>query len=162
MTGTLLAMKRIAPILLLVCALLAVSPARFAAQAPVPAPSTPKQELSTLTVHIAGLRNANGRIHLVLFRDSQAVSSRELTIDSGTSTAQTVFENLPHGVYAVYLYHDENMNGKMDSNFLGIPEEGYGTSNNPPKRPGKPEFSETNFKLAEATRTIEIAMIYWL
>jgi len=34
------------------------------------------------------------------------------------------------GKYAVSVFHDENSNGKLDTNFLGIPREGVGASNN--------------------------------
>jgi uncharacterized protein (DUF2141 family) len=38
---------------------------------------------------------------------------------------------LPPGQYAVQVMHDENDNGKFDTNFVGLPIEGYGFSNNP-------------------------------
>ena len=39
--------------------------------------------------------------------------------------------NLPAGNYAVQVMHDENENNKLDTNFMGMPIEGYGFSNNP-------------------------------
>ncbi len=38
--------------------------------------------------------------------------------------------DIPPGTYAVKLHIDENENGKLDTNFLGIPKEQYGISNN--------------------------------
>ena len=43
--------------------------------------------------------------------------------------------------------HDENRNGKLDTNFLGIPKEGVGASNNPKSRFGPPSFEESMFVL---------------
>ena len=40
------------------------------------------------------------------------------------------FNDIPPGTYAIAVFHDENANGKLDKNFLGIPCEGYGASNN--------------------------------
>ena len=38
--------------------------------------------------------------------------------------------DIPPGTYAVKLHIDENENEKLDTNFLGIPKEQYGISNN--------------------------------
>jgi uncharacterized protein (DUF2141 family) len=123
--------------------------------------ATSTQGFSTLTIRVTGIRNTKGKIRLALFRDSTFVEGREIEIDSATLSAKVVFEKLPKGVYSVNLFHDENMNGKMDSNFMGMPVEGYGFSNNPGKRMGKPGFDETNFQLNQPEWAIEIKMIYW-
>ncbi|MGP8176101.1 MAG: DUF2141 domain-containing protein [Terracidiphilus sp.] len=151
--------SHIAVLPMLFCSLLATSAGRLAAQ--TQAPAAPAQPVSTLTVRVTGLRNAEGKIRLTLFRDSNPVETREVEIDAGTLSAQTVFEKISPGVYAVYLFHDENMNGMMDTNDMGIPLEGYGMSNNPEKRPGKPGFDETNFPVNQPECAIEIKMIYW-
>jgi uncharacterized protein (DUF2141 family) len=39
--------------------------------------------------------------------------------DAKTLRAQTVFDNLPAGVYAVAVCHDENSNGKLDRGMFG-------------------------------------------
>jgi uncharacterized protein (DUF2141 family) len=59
------------------------------------------------------------------------------------------FPDLPPGRYAVMVMHDQNDNGKLDSNFMGMPIEGYGFSNNPAVM-RKPTFEEARFQL-EAT-----------
>jgi uncharacterized protein (DUF2141 family) len=157
MFSTCRTIRLIAAMTLLLCALLSLSAARLAAQAP--AASAPNA--STLTLRITGIRNANGIIRFTLYRDSNFVEKRDVQIDANTLTAQTVFANLPRGVYSVNLFHDENMNGKMDTNLFGMPVEGYGFSNNPVKRMGKPGFDETNFPLNQPEAAIEIKMIYW-
>jgi len=149
--------KLIAALPLLSCALLISSAGRLSAQAS----ATSTQSASTLIVRVTGIRNANGKIRLALYRDSKFVEEREVEIDAATSSAKTVFANLPRGEYSVNLFHDENMNGKMDSNLFGMPVEGYGFSNNPAKRMGKPGFDETNFQLNQPECSIEIIMIYW-
>ncbi|MGA9069829.1 MAG: DUF2141 domain-containing protein [Terracidiphilus sp.] len=119
------------------------------------------QAVSTLTVHVTGIRNANGNIRLSLYRDSNFVQTLEVEIDPKTMTAVAVFNKLPQGTYTVQLFHDENRNGKMDTNLFGMPVEGYGFSNNPKKRMGKPGFDETNFQVNQPECSIEIKMIYW-
>jgi uncharacterized protein (DUF2141 family) len=116
---------------------------------------------STLAVHIVGLRNATGNVRVKLMRDSNPVDSRVLQIDTKNLTADVVFDKLPQGVYSVSLIHDENMNGKLDSNVFGMPTEGYGFSNNPAKGFGPPKPELTTFPVKQPKCVIEIKLIYW-
>lgn len=67
------------------------------------------------------------------------------------------FSDLPPGSYAVMVMHDENDNGKLDSNFMGMPIEGYGFSNNPNVM-RKPTFEEARFELGAEGGTIAIRL----
>ena len=60
-----------------------------------------------------------------------------------------IFKNLPRGEYAVSFVHDENDNKKMDTNFLGIPKEDYGCSNNATGFMGPPKYEDAKFMLEE-------------
>ncbi|MHB1206221.1 MAG: DUF2141 domain-containing protein [Rhodospirillaceae bacterium] len=51
------------------------------------------------------------------------------------------------GVYAIAIYHDKNANRRFDKNFLGLPSEPYGISNNPPINFGPPSLEESAFKV---------------
>jgi uncharacterized protein (DUF2141 family) len=123
---------------------------------------------ATLTVHVTGARNAKAKIRVALFRDgkgfpndaSQAVHTQAADIDPQTLSAQVVFADLHTGVYAVSVFHDENMNEKLDKNFMGIPKEGYGASNNPKKKMGPPNFDEAKFQLGVADQSVEIKLMY--
>lgn len=55
------------------------------------------------------------------------------------------FANIPPGKYAMVVIHDENMNGKLDTNWLGVPNEGYGFSNNAKALLSAPSFSDASF-----------------
>jgi uncharacterized protein (DUF2141 family) len=123
---------------------------------------------ATLTVHATGARNAKGKIRVALFRGaqgfpndaSQAAHTQAADIDPQTSSAQVVFPGLPDGVYAVSVFHDENMNEKLDKNFMGVPKEGYGASNNPKKKMGPPNFDEAKFQLGGTEQLVEIKLMY--
>ncbi len=54
--------------------------------------------------------------------------------------AQLVFRGLANGRYAVKLFADENGDGKLDTNLLGLPKERYGFSNDARGRMGPPAF----------------------
>ena len=64
------------------------------------------------------------------------------------------------GRYTVALYHDENGNKKFDRDFLGIPTEGYGFSENPGFRFGKPDIDETLFTLNGDPISLRISVLY--
>jgi uncharacterized protein (DUF2141 family) len=123
---------------------------------------------ANLTVRVTGTRNAKGKIRVALFRDgkgfpndaSLAVHTQAADIDPQTLSAQVVFADLPTGVYAVSAFHDENMNEKLDKNFVGVPKEGYGASNNPKKKMGPPTFDETKFELGASDQSVEIKLTY--
>jgi len=91
---------------------------------------------------------------------SQAIHTQAADIDPQTLSAQVVFADLPAGVYAVSVFHDENMNEKLDKNFMGVPKEGYGASNNPKKKMGPPNFEETKFQLGGTEQSVEIKLMY--
>jgi uncharacterized protein (DUF2141 family) len=122
----------------------------------------------TLTVRVTGARNAKGKIRAALFQGaegfpddaSRALNTQAADIDPQKSSAQIVFTDLRTGVYAVSVFHDENMNQKLDKNFMGIPKEGYGASNNPKKRMGPPSFEETKFQFSGTEESMEIKLIY--
>lgn len=67
--------------------------------------------------------------------------------------------DLPPGVYAVTVYEDLNNNHKLDHNFIGIPREPVGVSNNPSARFGPPHFSECSFRLGDTAQTITITLV---
>lgn len=123
---------------------------------------------ATLTVHVIGARNAKGKIRAALFRGaegfpddaSRAFRTQPADIDPQTLSTQIVFTDLPAGVYAVSVFHDENLNEKLDKNFMGIPKEGYGASNNPKKKMGPPSFEETKFQFSGKDESLEIKLMY--
>ena len=67
--------------------------------------------------------------------------------------------DLPAGTYAVSLYEDLNGNHKLDHNWIGIPGEPVGASNNPAARFGAPKFAESAIHLASDPHTITIRMV---
>ncbi|MGO4210781.1 DUF2141 domain-containing protein [Terriglobus sp. 2YAB30_2] len=123
---------------------------------------------SKLTVQVAGARNSKGQIAIALFQDgagfpgdkSKAFRTLQVRIDPQTLRAQVTLNGLPPGVYAVSVFHDENMNGQLDKNIFGIPKEGYGASNNPKKSMGPPKFAEAKFQLDQPEKAIEISLLY--
>ena len=122
---------------------------------------------ATLTVRVIGARNAKGKIRVALFRSaegfpgdaSKAVRRENAPIDPQTLSSQIVLADVPSGQYAVSVFHDENMNEKLDKNLVGIPKEGYGASNNPGRKMRAPTFEEAHFS-HQTDQSLEIKLIY--
>ena len=68
------------------------------------------------------------------------------------------FENIASGTYAIAAFLDENGNGKMDTNFFGIPKEKYGFSNNIRPMMRAATFKEASFAVTNKESTIHIKL----
>jgi len=177
MTITGLNFKRIAGYTFVCAAMLALSIGTLQAQAPAsPAPATapapasaPAFAKSTLTIHLTGFLNAKGKVNIDLFRDGKGfpldpagvVESERLEIDPKTLSATAVFAELPQGAYAVAVIHDDDLTGKMDFDASGIPQKGYGISNNPDTTQAPPTPESATFAVSQPETKIEIKIVYW-
>ena len=103
---------------------------------------------SSLAVTIDGLKNKDGQVCLSLFSQSQGFPDRQdrtvavKCIRSSDVSRGVNFVNLDPGSYAVALCHDANLDGKMNTGFLGIPKEGFGFSRNPRIINAPPSFQD--------------------
>jgi uncharacterized protein (DUF2141 family) len=75
-------------------------------------------------------------------------------------TQSVVFTNLKPGTYAVIVFHDANDNGKLDENWLGVPTEGYGFSNDAEGFLGAPSFKNAAVMIESHDRAIAITLKY--
>ena len=65
---------------------------------------------------------------------------------------------MPFGEYAIKLFHDENMDGELDSNFLGIPTEDHGFSNNASGTFGPADYDDAKLIFGQTEMTMEISV----
>jgi uncharacterized protein (DUF2141 family) len=73
-------------------------------------------------------------------------------------TALCIFSELPKGVYGISAFHDENKNGKLDTNLIGYPTEEYCASRNARNTFSAPSFSDAKFKFGGGTLELEAHM----
>jgi uncharacterized protein (DUF2141 family) len=126
---------------------------------------TPAAEQTTVSVTVTRVSAQKGEIYAALFNSdkgfpndvSAAYKTAKATPRNGTATLQ--FENVPQGTYAIALFHDTNGDGKLNTNFIGIPKEGYGVSNNAKNMFSGPSFKQTVFKHTTSTQ-LTIIMRY--
>jgi uncharacterized protein (DUF2141 family) len=117
-----------------------------------------------LSVRVSVLRSQAGAVICRLFPSGEGFPGeptyqalRRVSIRGKEASCE--FRDVSPGTYAVAVFHDENGNGKLDTNFLGIPSEGVGTSNN--KRPlvGPPSWDDAKFRL-ERDGSLRITLRY--
>jgi|LakMenE18May11ns_1017448.scaffolds.fasta_scaffold9958185_11 uncharacterized protein (DUF2141 family) len=105
-----------------------------------------------LEVTISGFKKPGGKVYAAIYDNESTFLKKQKygtikPIDGDKITI--IFNNVPAGTYAVSCYYDANNNGKLDSNFLGIPKEQYGTSNGATGFMGPPKYEDAKFTLSE-------------
>ncbi|MDP6818298.1 MAG: DUF2141 domain-containing protein [Alphaproteobacteria bacterium] len=118
-----------------------------------------------LVVTVRDIRSSEGDIRIALYN-----SADDFLVDGHTAATQTlsarqgvlkfVFVNLRPGDYAAAAFHDENQSGDFDTNFIGIPREGYGFSNGAEAGLGPPDFEEASVKLVQIVSETELLLNY--
>jgi len=104
-----------------------------------------------INVHITNLRNNKGHVLISLYKDGHGypdkpeMAYRISKVSISNKTTFVTFSGLPAGNYSIALLHDENNDTKMNTNFFGIPKEGYGFSNNVMGTFGPPSLSKATF-----------------
>lgn len=89
--------------------------------------------------------------------DDKAKPVATASVPAAEAGVAYVFKDLPPGRYALAVVDDENGNGKLDTNFIGIPKEGFGFSNNLHLQ-RKPIFEEAAFQLEDRGGSIVIQL----
>lgn len=121
---------------------------------------------SKITVIIDGLRNNEGIVKVGLFKskegfpDEPKKAFQVLKSKIHANKVKMIFTNIPPGNYAIGILHDENSNDKMDTNFFGIPQEGYGASNNAKGHFGSPSFDDAKFEFLKYELQLNIKVQY--
>lgn len=121
-----------------------------------------------ISVHIENVRNDRGSILCSLFNQPDGfpdISQKAIVNvqeEPKKGLVECRFKNLSPDFYSVSVLHDENDNGLMDYNFLGIPLEGYGASLNELPRFSKQKFEPNKFELKKnETKLLKVELRYW-
>ena len=119
-----------------------------------------QQSNSTLTIEFEGIKKAKGtKVYVALYHSEDSFLKKPLkgnVTEVKEGKAKSTFTDLEPGIYAVSAFYDKNANGKMDTNFLGIPKEPTAMSNNAKARFGPPKYKDAKFELKE-DKTITIS-----
>jgi uncharacterized protein (DUF2141 family) len=110
---------------------------------------------SDLTVSVSGIKNNTGSLTAELYNTKDKflkVSYKTISSPIKSNTASVTFTEIPKGEYTVLVYHDENKNGKLDKNFIGMPKEPVACSNNAKGFMGPPKYEDAKFTVTADTK----------
>lgn len=142
--------------------LLVREPWARAQQAPLPSARAPTASLARgglVVADVVGLRSLRGRVLCAMFRSARgwpgearrAFAHATAPIRHGRGRCE--FRGVPPGGYAVIVLHDEDANGTMTTSTLGLPEEGWGVSNDADGPFGPRPFERARFRHEGTERT---------
>jgi uncharacterized protein (DUF2141 family) len=103
-----------------------------------------------LTVSVSGLKNDTGVLKVGLYNSEGAflkIPYKSIPSEIKGNVATIIFEGIPKGEYAISSYQDENSNGKLDRNEMGIPSEAVACSNNAKGFMGPPKYQDAKFNI---------------
>lgn len=103
-----------------------------------------------VTINVSNLNSNKGKVFVALYNQESHFLKKQIKgeispIENNTCTV--TFKNIQNGIYAISMFHDENSNDIMDTNFLGIPKEDYGCSNNAKGFMGPPKWEDAKFQI---------------
>lgn len=117
---------------------------------------------NTLHVQVLQANSDNGKIRILIFAqpegfpDQMEKAIKNYSISPKNKGCELSIEGLPAGFYAISVIHDEDGNGKLNTNPVGYPTERYGFSNNPKIYFSPPSFEKASFELKNSPHTVRI------
>lgn len=143
-------------VLFLVCALFA------------PAASADDPRIPALVVSVVGVPKSKGLVRVAVYRDEKkqwlkekyVVATASAPAKRGTTVVRVL--GLMPGRYGVAVFHDEDGDGELDKNLVGIPSEFYGFSRNPDARLGPPDIKDARFRYGPKGLKLSIRVHNWL
>ena len=123
--------------------------------------NTQNIETFDIKVEVQNTENDVGKMFFGLHDNENDFLKKEIKggikgIANRTSTI--TFKDVPVGIYAVSVFHDENDNGKLDTNSFGIPIEAFGCSNNAKGFMGPPKWKNAKFELKDKDQNLIIKL----
>lgn len=104
-----------------------------------------------LTANVTNVKSTDGKISVAAYDKAAGFLKFDKVFKTQTAPAEkgstkVIIKDLPEGTYALAVFHDENANDKLDTNFIGIPKEPLGFSIGKMKTFGPPSFDECSFR----------------
>jgi uncharacterized protein (DUF2141 family) len=113
-----------------------------------------------LTFEVTGIEGAEGQVMVVLYDEAGYLKKplKGVRLAPGGKTVSGTFGEVPTGFYAVIAFHDENANGKLDRNLIGIPIERLGYSNNAKGTMGPASFGDAKVEVTGASKAVLVTL----
>jgi len=122
-----------------------------------------KGNLKVVVTHIKG---NTGQLAFYLFNSDNGFpikTGKALKSDfvkTTGSTAECTFRDISAGTYAVFVFHDADNDKKLKTNFVGMPREGMGVSNNAKGHFGPPDYNDAKFEFKNSGQVVTISLVY--
>lgn len=117
----------------------------------------------SIRIEVSNIKNTKGNVLVGLFdKDERFLKEtfKDQTVKINGEKVEIIFSNVPPGEYAISVIHDENENGELDSNSIGIPKEGFGFGNDAMGMFGPPAFDKAKVKVDGENQKFLIKMKY--
>ena len=120
----------------------------------------------TLTIEIANIRNNKGQMVVGIFKNNDSFKIEKAFLEVKyiksdlKDSSMTVHLKLEPGIYGISMFDDEDNNGEMKYNFIGIPKEGFGFSDFSDRCLRKPKFKDFDFIMDKKDKVIKVKMCY--
>jgi uncharacterized protein (DUF2141 family) len=120
-------------------------------------------DAADITVKINGVRNNRGDILAGMCRHEEFMKRRcqlGVSVPARAGTVRVVFNDVTPGNYAIQAFHDENRDGRLNTDKMGIPIEGYAISNNARGTMGPPDFADAEIVIGDTNGEFDMDLKY--
>ncbi len=118
-----------------------------------------------VVVHLQQIHSASGNIKLAIFNKAEGFPNERkmayklMSVPAQKGEVKLSLGKLPPGRYALAVFHDENADGQLNTNMIGIPLEGYAFSTKTKAGFGIPAFDDAAVSI-NGSKEIEILLAY--
>jgi uncharacterized protein (DUF2141 family) len=119
---------------------------------------------ASLDIQVSGVASAKGKIMVAVCERGTFLNGKRCAYGAVAPAAQGQVrlhvDGVPPGMWAVEAFHDENGNGKLDTNFIGMPREGVAFSRDAQGKYGPPTFNDAAVQVGDQPQTLAVTMRY--
>jgi uncharacterized protein (DUF2141 family) len=115
---------------------------------------------ATIAVHVTNTTGGKGNVNVAVCDRARFLKQCAYTASVPARDGATVVTigDVPAGTWAVLAYQDENANGELDRNLIGIPSENYGFSRDARGRFGPPSFEDAAIPVRDEAMTATVRL----
>jgi uncharacterized protein (DUF2141 family) len=117
-------------------------------------------QAATVDVHVSNVAGGKGSLKVAVCDRERFLKQCAYTASMPAREGENVIAvpGVPKGTWAVLVYQDENGNGELDRNFIGIPKENYGFSRDAASKFGPPGFDEAAIQVGDEATVAKIRL----
>jgi uncharacterized protein (DUF2141 family) len=115
---------------------------------------------ATIEVRVSAVAGGKGKIKVAVCDRERFLKQCLYTASVPARDGENVIavHGVPKGTWAVLAYQDENENGELDRNLIGIPKEDYGFSRDAAGKFGPPSFEDAAIEVGDEVTVAKIKL----